>query len=474
MHTSRITKLISNLDHDNPSKRRSAAEALAEGDERAVYPLIKALRDDNFGVQDAAMHSLMELKGEPTAYMVLPLLRENSFLRNTAIIILKEIGQEAVPLLKILLKDKDDDVRKFALDLIHDIGHCGYPEDIVRVLTEDTNANVRAAAAKALGVLHYEKALPRLINALKDDEWVCFSSLEALAHLKDNSSLKPITGLLDSPSEAIRFAAIETLGKIGSPAAEKPLTAHLSKANDFEKTAILISLVRIGRVPQLPGISDIFISMLEESEWEEKLIAVKGLVILREKSVIYKIADLAGSLDFSNPESEEKLTAIREAIKGFGCNKFLIDSIKDDSLKYRGKTLVIEAAGNLKCIKAVPPLLKLLKDEVTDLRRAAITALPQIDIEQAMEHLIEALNDSDGHVRKTAVIYLGTTGEMSVFEPLMKILHKEDYDDVIYELVSSLLNINDTLFWSRISEFNDNVREIASRHALSANPEAAC
>ena len=224
----------------------------------------------------------------------------------------------------------------------------------------------------------------------------------------------------------------------------------------------------------MPGISDIFLKMLEESEWEEKLIAIKGLVILKAKGAIYQIADLAGSLDFSNPESEEKLTAVREAIKSFGCNKFLVDILKDDSLKYRGKTLIIEAAGNLKCMKAVPPLLKLLKEEVTAIIRAAITALPQIDIEQAKEHLVEALNDSDGHVRKTAVIYLGTTGEMSAFEPLMKMLHKEDYDDVIYELVTSLLNINDTLFWSRISEFNDNVREIASRHASSANPEVAC
>lgn len=474
MHTARLTKLISNLCLDDPSKRRSAAEALAEGDERAVYPLIKALRDDNFGVQDAAMNSLMQIKGESTAYMVLPLLREDSFLRNTALIILKEIGKDAVPLLKVLLKDKDDDVRKFALDLVHDIGHCGYPEDIVRILTEDSNANVRAAAAKALGVLHYEKSLPWLIKALKDDEWVCFSALEALTNLKNNSSLDPIAGLLDSPSEAIRFAAIETLGKIGSPDAEKPLAAHLSKGDDFEKTATLISLVRIGCVPQLPGISDIFIGMLEENEWEEKLIAVKGLVMLKETTAIYRIADLAGSLDFSNPESEEKLLAVREAIKSFGCNKALIDALKDDSLKYKGKTLVIEAAGNLRCKKAVPPLLELLKDEVTAIRRAAVTALPQIDIEQAREPLMEALNDSDGHVRKAAVIYLGTTGEMSVFEPLMKMLHKEDYDDVIYELVTSLLNINDTLFWSRISEFNDNIREIASRHASSVNPEAAC
>ena len=67
MHTAKLKKLLRNINDEDASKRRSAAEALAEGDERAIYPLIKALRDDNLGVQDAAMHSLMEIKGETTA-----------------------------------------------------------------------------------------------------------------------------------------------------------------------------------------------------------------------------------------------------------------------------------------------------------------------------------------------------------------------------------------------------------------------
>ena len=83
--------------------------------------------------------------------MVLPLLRENALLRNTALIILKELGKISVPLLYVLLDDKDDDIRKFAVDLIHDIEYCNYPEKLVELLTGDPNANVRAAAAKTLG-----------------------------------------------------------------------------------------------------------------------------------------------------------------------------------------------------------------------------------------------------------------------------------------------------------------------------------
>ncbi|HAM50425.1 MAG TPA: hypothetical protein DCP92_06910, partial [Nitrospiraceae bacterium] len=216
IHLKRLLRLTKELKHPDASKRRSAADALSGGDERAIYPLMRALKDENPGVQDAAMRSLISLGGEVTAYMVLPLLREDSFLRNTAIIILKEIGLPVVPLLRPLIKDKDHDVRKFALDLLCDIKHCDYPSEIAFVLESDPNPNVRASAAKAIGIVQFGEGVTQLIKALQDDEWVCFSALESLALLKDESSIEAVSSLLKSPSDALRIAAVETLGSIGT------------------------------------------------------------------------------------------------------------------------------------------------------------------------------------------------------------------------------------------------------------------
>lgn len=83
-------RIVKNLASPDAGKRRSAVEALSFGDVRAVYPLIKALRDSHPGVQDAAMRSLISIGGEVAAWMVLPLLREDPFLRNAAMVILKE------------------------------------------------------------------------------------------------------------------------------------------------------------------------------------------------------------------------------------------------------------------------------------------------------------------------------------------------------------------------------------------------
>jgi len=474
MHNSKLARLIKGLSHHDPSKRRFAAEALAEGDERAVYPLIKALRDDNFGVQDAVTHSLMSIKNEVTAYMMLPLLREDAFLRNTALIILKEMGNFTIPMLIVLLNDKDDDVRKFALDLIYDIQYCNYPDKVVEMLKNDPNANVRAAAAKALGILNYSKAIPELVDALKDDEWVCFSAIEALTFLKDEDSVDSIVTLLNNPSEAIRFAAIEALGKLGFEKAQYPLIEHISRTDEFERKATIISLVQVGVIPSSPNIYDDLIEMLKNGDWDNKFVAIKGLLILGEAHAIYHMIDVAGSLEFSAPDREEKIQVIKEAVLSFGCNDYLLKILEDDTFRYRGKSLAIEIVGDLKCTAAVSTLIQLAKSTFRDIKRSSIKSLGQIESDEGKECLIEAVSDHDSHVRKLAIIALGKIGEMSAFEPLMKLLDNETYNDVIDEFIKALLDINATSFFSRIGKLNKNIQESAARYASIYNSGASC
>ena len=474
MHTARLNKLQSNLTHEDPAIRRSAAESLKEGDERAVYPLIKALRDENTGVQDAAIRSLMSIKRESTVYMVIPLLRESALLRNTGMLILKGMGKIAVPLLYILLDDSDDDIRKFSLDLIHDIQYCNYPEKIVELLTGDPNVNVRAAAAKTIGTLRYKKAIPQLVNALNDDEWVSFSALEALTSMHDDESIDAILDLLENPSETIRFAAIEALGEIRSSKATEPLAKHIAKTNGYEQLTAIKSLIEIGPVPSFPDISDILMDTLNDEDINNKLIAVKGLASIRHENAIKPIIDLAGSLDISDPHNEKILLSLRNAIQSYGCSTHLIDILKDHSVKYRGKVMAIEVIGDLKCSDAVSSLIDLLNGDYRDVRRSSIKSLGKIDSEESKKCLIEAIRDHDSHVRKSAVSSIGKIGNMSAFESLITMLHNEKYSDVIDEFIIALMSINKKLFLSRINEFDSNIRERASGYESGFDVEASC
>ncbi len=439
MRTNVSARILKNLSSPDVSRRRSAAESLAGGDERAIYPLIQAMRDPNPGVQDAAMRSLVSIGGEVTAWMVLPLLREEALLRNTAMVILKEIGKAAVPHLPPLLNDKDDDVRKFAIELLSDAGAVEQCGPISERLTGDANPNVRAAAAKALGILGCLEALPLLVAALKDIEWVRFSALEALSLLRDEKAVEPILALLSDPSPATRRAAIETLGAIGSPRAGEALLAYAGKAGRDDKAVALMSLLRIG-VP-LPGSGcpdDLLEIFLGDDEWEDRLVALGGLVGIAGEDALRAIFDTAGSLDGTKPDEEGVLRAVKERLLGCGRPELLPRLLDDPSLRFRGKTLLTEVAGELRVREAVPNLVARLRDDVRDVRRAAACALGRIGDGEALEALLAAIGDTDGHVRKAVVCALGALGRKEAFEPLLALLREEKFNDVAEEAVRAL------------------------------------
>jgi HEAT repeat protein len=458
MNKRRFESLLRNLQHQDPFKRRAAAEALGEGDVRAVYPLIRALHDDNYGVQDAAIHSLMKIRNEATAYMILPLLRGNAFLRNTAIIILREMNVIAVPLLRELLKDKDDDIRKFALDLIYDIQKCDYEAEIKDLLENDRNANVRASAAKALGRLGYKKALNSLLRALHDDEWVAFSALEALSDLKIKDSVGPIADLLTATSESLRYAAAETLGKIPSQKAVDTLMSYFARSEAAEKPVILKSLIRLGAIPDDKCVEEILISMLGDSDWETCSAAVSGLSIIKSVRSIRSMIDMAGAFDPSIPEHEEKISFIMNSVEAIGCEDELISLLDDDSIRYRGKSIAIECVGNLRCKKAVPALIELLNSNLRDVRRSSIKSIGMIDGVESRDLLIGAITDPDSHVRKSAVISLGKIGDIEAFEPMMEMLKAEKYSDVIDELIRALFLIDAETLGRRKNELHKDIQ----------------
>ena len=444
-------------------ERRLAAEALGETDERALYPLIKVLRDENPGVQDAAMRAIINIGGEVAAYMALPLLREDAFLRNTGRIILKAIGVPASPLLRHLFKDKDDDIRIFALDLIAEIRDCDYPEDIVTLLSSDPNPNVRSSAARSLGRLGYTSALPALHQALRDEEWVIISCLEALAELRDETSIEPIAQLLRQDLEMPRFAAIETLGSFGSGAASEVLLAYLPAASDSEKEAIVKSLVQAGIVLSVPESFDLLTNLFTNGDWDDRLIALRGLARLNDPRSVPLIIDIAGSLDPAEPGDDERLAAVREALAEFDANRSLIEVLDDPSIKYRGKVLAIETLACRHCTDAIPALIRLLSGNLREVRRASAWALASVDDDEATKALQDSIDDRDGHVRRAAANALGRIGDQSSFEPLWSKVQTERYSDVFEEMIIALLLIDQGAVFALLDGMSVPAKQVIGR-----------
>ena len=452
-----IYRLIDDLKDENVPVRRIAAKNLADADERAVYPLLNALKDDNPGVQDAAMRSLISIGGQVVAYMVLPLLREDSFLRNTAMLILKDIGVPSVELLYPLLMDKDDDVRKFALDLLGDIRDT---VDSARVLPllKDPNANVRASAVRTVGILMPEGALEKLVESLADEEWVSFATLETLAGMKDDRAVTHIAGILDNESLALRLAAVESLGAIGSGKASEALFEFVKKTEGIEKTEAIKSLVQTGVTPSMSAVYDLLLDLVQTGDWEEQQIAIRGLVALRDVNAIPIIIDMAGSLDESIPDEEERVIQIKEALKEFGQTEAFAQVLNDRDTKFKGRVIAAELAGETGSASSVASLIKGLDDDMRDVKRACAMALGRIGTPEAVEALMRAVDDHEGHVRKTAIIGLGHTGDKAAFDKLLGQLETEEYDDILETIVKSLIAIDDERLNSLIDRFPSKVK----------------
>lgn len=459
------------LNHPDSFRRRKAAEELAQADERAVYPLIQALRDESTAVQEAATQSLIYLgnsdnafftnSGEIIAYMVIPLLREEeTYLRNTALLIIKEIGHRAPELLYKLLKDKDADIRKFALDLIGQI-KTGFDPSKVLPLLKDENGNVRAAAANALGELGYKEAIPALIESLKDEEWIVFYVLQALAMLQAAEAAEQIGKLiLNTDSLVIKAEAIETLGKIGTEKIAEPLLRYFPVANKDERIEIVKALIRINIIPLEYNLKEEIISILQSKEWEEKLIALKGIKLTNLIEAAPFIVEEAGALDPSCFDYEEKIKALEDTLVYINSEDALISMLANNKLKYRAKAFVIRVLGRLKSKKAIPILIKLLEDIKRDIRIASARALGDIGAKETIQHLVKKSHeDPDANVRKAAIQALGMIRASEAYDSLLDLLEREIYQDNIETIVEALLIIDQEKFLKNLKSYKREVKK---------------
>lgn len=466
MFAEEINRLLGELESPDPQRRRYAAEQLQNADERALYPLIKALEDEDPGVSDAAMRSLINIGGEVTAYMMLPLLREHALLRNTALLILKEIGN--IKIIRRLLNDKDDDVRKFGIDLISELKDkesCIY----LKTLIKDPNPNVRAATASAIGKIGCHNLKDELIEALKDDDWVCFSAIDSIGRLKDPEFVNALIPLMDSPSEAIRYATVEALSGIPHPEAIEFLKGYLKKAGEIEKRLIIKGLIEAGLTPDDTSLKDTFLEMLNSDDRDDMIHALKGLMLIRATDAIKDILDRGGAMDPLNPLQQDMITIIREAVVGIGSCESLIKILQSDDLKYRAKVIAIEAIGELGCKDAVGVLVELLKSDIRDIRRAGVKAMGRLQPDNAYDDIITAIDDPDGHVRRAAIKALGEIGDERAFEPLKEVLEKEPYRDVKEEAVITLIKLNESRFLEDMDRYDAYTKKLIAR--FTSNPE---
>ncbi len=460
-----INKLLKEIQSKDPLKRKRAALQLGEKDERAIYPLIKLLSDPHPAVREASINSLIKIGGEVTAFMLLPLLRLNTTLRNSAIHILKNIHNHNA--VKLLLQDKDPYMRLIGLNIIKEL-----PEEslnLIENLLNDPSANVRAATTVVLARLNKSSALiDHLDSLLHDAEWVCLFTLKALSIMKIPESTEKIVPLLKNPSGAVRLLAIETLGEIDTTLSKKTLLEHLKNTQDpVEQDFTIRSLIKLGLSKRIPGLKDRVSQLLNKKE--NLNIAIKAISDARLKSFTKQLLLIAGFFDPGNPHETEIKEHIMQSLLELKPKNELCRLIKEPDLPFVARTLAIELIEKLQIKEAVKYLIPLLRDKSRDIRRAAVKALGKIGPIKGVKEIVNMLNDPDGHVRKEAVIALRNVKRSNVFDSIKSMLTREPYSDVLEEAIKTLMVIDKKRFMSLMPAIDQSTKLFIAQYSDSVN-----
>ncbi len=155
--------------------------------------------------------------------------------RKLALAALRDVpAEQAVPLIKKVLDDKNDQVRSMAIFAlgIKQTDECY--DLLINILEGDPDYGIRADAAGALGYLEDPRAFDPLVRAFYEDvDWlVRFSAAVSLGNLKNPEAHDVLIAALDSKEVVIQQAAIAALGEIKDLSAVDNILAF-AQADDW-------------------------------------------------------------------------------------------------------------------------------------------------------------------------------------------------------------------------------------------------
>ena len=209
-------------------------EELAESDTLTSFDDLARplLRDDDPQVRVRAIRLLWETEDVKLAPVLLNILNEDEF---------AEVRAAAANALGLFIYQGE--LEKIPAELHHRI-----EDDLIKVATSTTETLVRRRALESLGYSGREEVIPLIENAYheKNPDWVV-SALFAMGHSCDERWKKQVLSKLHAPDEDIRSEAIHAAGELELPSARPILLDLLEDEEDLEiRRELIWALSKIG------------------------------------------------------------------------------------------------------------------------------------------------------------------------------------------------------------------------------------
>ncbi len=363
------------------------------------------------------------------------------------------------------------------------------PTAAVEPLTQQLksgDADIRAQTANALARIRQPiaSAVPALLGALNDsDHNVRANAARALGVSKDSKAVEPLIKSLGDKSEQVQVSAIRALAAIGDKRVVEPLIAFgnqlinqtpgngrnlLSNANlAFEVVGPLGSLkdkralplirqiraaVGVGGSPEAEtaiakfGEEEFFskldYSALTKTDWRRVINFSQGLKELSPESAKKWFSIFLADFDHDKiyaralPELLSAMAKLDPQWTSSNLRRYL--QLKDVNARATIAALLARLQ-NSESLESLIDLMKTTKSDTSnDAMLAVLTALSKYKSEKAIEAIKTALNDSDHLVRRRAVDLLKQAGAGD-FSDRIGIV-KTDHDKLFYQRVAARLN----------------------------------
>jgi len=318
-----LEKIQRDLQDSNAETRLAAIESLSQNPNapHGLPFLFEALGDSEWRVRKATISAFLKL--ECDAQIVEKLIEflacgDDAARRNTAIEVLMQLGECALPFILPKLAHPNREIRKFIADILGEIKNRRAVPELMMSLA-DPDENVQIAAAEALGRIRDPHAVESLIQLLRrEDTLIQYAALKALQQIKDSRAVEPIIGLLGK--QLLERAALEALSRLGDFRALNPILHALCQGSKKRRDAASVALVElcnrfsqdqktrcICRVREVYGkdLSIYLISALEDDNVQIKLASIRILGWMGETKAIKGLIKC-----FDDQTQDEIITAL--------------------------------------------------------------------------------------------------------------------------------------------------------------------
>src|SRR5215472_8264513 len=393
--------------------RRLAVESLGGlPAEEALPRLLVCLGDSSWRVRKAAVDRLVNA---PDAWLAVRSLiealadGENPGRRNSAVEALVRCGPRVVPALLEASDSPDVDVRKLAVDTLAGIGD-ERAEPRLRELLGDSDANVRAAAADALGATAGSEAMRALLASavrVSEDRLVRFSALRALARREAPLYARDLGPAIDDPwLKPVAFGVLGVGAWDDSEAVEHLLKGLAAGSRSVREAAMAALLRRLSRVDG--AASDTLAERLREAALASPTLVADAVERLRS-------ADLATRLVLVQLLGLLRLPATILPLVEAGRDEALAEVVLA-SLEGLGDAVEGELDARFATLD-------------TEARRLACALLGRTRGPSGASRLAAALDDPEPGVRSAAAASLGKRGELTALCPLVRRLEATAAED---------------------------------------------